>query len=196
MHNVKPMDRQEKFEKQTGELYQAIGKCAVKFEHVTFTLQQAITFLLHKGGLQNQRLTHVLLADLTASPLKSIFQAMIPESYPLSGEEQTICDKIFVRTQKLIERRNEIIHSTWFVGWASPTDTDFSEVAGTKQARGKRGADYKNFNHTAMTFEVFARECEQVGDLLRLLSACVSNDYRITNNFLIDADGNVSISNC
>jgi len=192
---MEPIDRQEKYDEQTGELYQAIGKCSVKFEHVTLAMQQAIIFLLHKGGLKNQRLANVLLADLTAYPLKSIFQAMVPESSQLSREEQVICDKIFTRTQKLIEQRNDIIHSTWFVGWASSSDTDFSEVTGMKQARGKRGADFKAFKHTAAEFEAFAQECDEVAKLLRGLSACVTSDFQIAKNFLIDVNGNVSTPN-
>lgn len=192
---MEPIERQKKYDEQTGELYQAIGKCSVKFEHVTFAMQQAIIFMLHKGGLNNQRLANVLLADLTAYPLKSIFQAMVPESSQLSTTEQAICDKIFARTQKLIERRNDIIHSTWFVGWASSSDTDFSEVTGTKQARGKRGADFKSFNHTVVEFEDFAQECDEVTNLLRRLSACVTSDFKIAKNFIIDANGNLSTPN-
>ena len=189
---MEPVDRQQKFEAQTAEVYQAIGKCSVKFEHVTFTMQQAITFLLQKGGLKNQRLANVMLADLTAYPLKSIFQAMIPESSELSQEERNICDKIFSRTQRLIERRNDIIHSTWFVGWAHPDDTDFSEIAGAKQARGKQGAAIKSFKHTAADFEAFARECDEVAKLLHRLSACLIGDFKIIKNFMVSADGSVS----
>ncbi len=189
---MEPVDRQQKFEAQTAEVYQAIGKCSVKFEHVTFTMQQAITFLLHKGGLKNQRLANVILADLTANPLKSIFQAMIPESSELSQEESNICDKIFFRTQKLIERRNDIIHSTWFVGWANPDDTDFSEVTGAKRARGKQGAVFKSLKHTAADFEAFARECDEVAELLHRLLACLIYDFKIIKNFVVSADGSVS----
>jgi len=155
-------DRQQKIEIQTAELYQAIGKCTVKFEHVTASMRNAVTFLLHKGGLRNQRLAQVLLSDLTAYPLKSIFQAMVPESNKLATEEMKICDNIFSRTQKLIQRRNNIIHSTWYVGWASPHDTDFSEVGGGKPERGKRGVLHKSFKYTAADFESFANECDEI----------------------------------
>lgn len=189
---MEPTERQEIYEAQTGELYESIGKCAVKFEHVGFAMQQGITLLLTKGGLQNQRLARVLLAELTAYPLKSILQAMIAEFVSLSSDDKAICDKVFVRVQKLIERRNDVIHSTWFVGWAHPDDTDFSMVNGHKWARGKQGADMKSAMCTSADFGMFAAECDQVSALVNRLCGCILGDHKLTKNFIVDGAGNVS----
>jgi hypothetical protein len=190
---MRQSEREDVHDDQTGELYKSIGKCSVKFEHVTLAMQAAITLLLQKGGLRNQRLANVLLADLTAYPLTSIFQAMISESNQLSAEEKIISNKIFTRTKKLIERRNDIIHSNWFVGWAGPDDTDFSEASGMRSTRGKRGVIFKGSKHTTAEFDAFAMECDEVARLLNRLCACVTNDLQISKNLLIDEDGKVQI---
>jgi len=185
-------DRKEKYDSQTGQLYEAIGKCAVKFEHVCFAMHQGITLLLGQHGLNNQRLARVLLADLTAYPLKSILQAMIAEIVSLPPTDKSICDKIFIRVQKLIERRNDIIHSTWFVGWASSEDTDFSTVSGHKWARGKQGADIKSAIYTSEDFEAFAIECDTVAALINRLWVCIMDSRQLERNFVIDSAGTVA----
>ncbi|MBU0589927.1 MAG: hypothetical protein KJ852_12990 [Gammaproteobacteria bacterium] len=189
---MEPTERQAIYELQTGQLYDAIGKCSVKFEHVCFGMHQGITLLLGMNGLRNQRLARVLLAELTAYPLKSILQAMIAEIVSLPPDEKSISDKIFVRVQKLIERRNEIIHSTWFVGWAHPDDTDFSRVSGHKWARGKQGADRKSANYTREDFDAFAVECDLVAALVNRLWVCIMDSNKLTKNFVLDSVGNVA----
>lgn len=189
---MEPSDSKENYDSQTGQLYKAIGKCAVKFEHVCFAMHQAITVLLGHHGLQNQRLAQVLLADLTAYPLKSILQAMIAEIASLPPTDKSICDKILVRVQKLIERRNDIIHSTWFVGWASSEDTDFSTVSGHKWSRGKQGADFKSATFTSDDFEAFAIECDIVAALIFRLWVCIMDNSQLEKSFVIDTAGNVA----
>jgi hypothetical protein len=185
-------DRKEKYDSQTGHLYESIGRCAVKFEHVCFAMHQGITLLLGQHGLQSQRLAQVLLADSTAYPLKSILQAMIAEIVSLPPNDKSICDKIFARVQKLIQRRNDIIHSTWFVGWASSEDTDFSAASGHKWTRGKQGADIKSATYTSADFEAFAIECDIVAGLIRHLWGCIIYDRQLEKNFVMDAQGNVA----
>ena len=185
-------ERKAKYDSQTGQLYEAIGRCAVKFEHVCFSMHQGITLLLSVNGLQNQRLSQVLLADLTAYPLKSILQALIAEIVSLPPPDKSICDKIFIRIQKLIERRNDIVHSTWFVGWASSEDTDFSMVNGHKWARGKQGADLKQATYASADFDAFANECDAVAALVHRLWGCILASRSLANNFVVDGAGNVA----
>jgi hypothetical protein len=189
---MEPTERQEIYDAQTRELYESIGKCTVKFELVCFAMHQGITLLLEKGGLQNQRVARVVLAELTAYPLKSILQAMIAELVSLSSADKAICDEIFARVQKLIERRNDVIHSTWFVGWASPHDTDFSMVSGHKWGRGKQDADLESSRRTSADFESFAAECDQVCALVNRLLGCVMIDRPIAKNFILDDAGRVA----
>jgi hypothetical protein len=187
-------ERKEKYETQVGEIYRAIGKYCVSFEHVTHAMQFGITFLLHKGGLANQRLAQIMLAELTAYPLKSILQAIIGELAASSPDNQKICDKIFSRVGKLIEQRNDIMHSTLFVGWAGEQDTDFSQAGGSKPSRGKSGAGTKSSTYTAQDFDNFAKECQLVAGLIHRLWTCVHGDYQIAKNFVLRENGDVSVA--
>lgn len=164
-----PNQRNIKFEVQTAQLYEVIGKCAVKFELISFYLRQGITILLGEHGLKNQRLSQVLLADLTAYPLKSILQSLITEIATLPPRDKTICDKIFAKVQNLIEQRNAIVHGTWFVGWASTEDTDFSIASGHKWSRGKRGANLRQAQYECSDLNAFANECDIAAKLVNRL---------------------------
>jgi hypothetical protein len=186
-------ERKQKYEAHVGEIYRAIGRYCVSFEHLSHTMQTGIILLFQKGGLNNQKLVHIVLAELTSYPLKSILQAMIGELADLSIEEKRICDKIFSKTGKLIEQRNDIIHSTWFVGWANEQDTDFSDAGGYKLSRGKSGAGIKSFEYTAQDFDRFASECEAVAELIGRLWNCVLGDFQVVANFVIGEDGSVSV---
>lgn len=189
---MEPTERQELYDAQTGALYESIGKCTVKFEYVCFAMHQGIIMLLGKSGLHNQRVGQVLLAEVTAYPLKSILQAMIAEVILLQLDEKAICDKIFARVQRLIDRRNVIIHSTWFVGWAHPDDTDFSTASGHKWARGKQGADIKSSTQTVENFDEFSVECDHVAALVYRLWGCIIGGHQLAKNFTVDGVGNVT----
>lgn len=187
-----PNQRNAKHEAQTAQLYEAIGKCAVKFEHICFNLRQGITALLGEHGLNNQRLSQVLLADLTAYPLKSILQSLIAEIATLPPPDKAICDKIFARVQNLIEQRNDIVHRTWFVGWASSEDTDFSIVSGHKWSRGKQGANPKQVEYECTDFDAFANECDIAAELVNRLWTSILIGHPLSGNFKINDEGRVA----
>ncbi len=162
-------DDTSEFDRQVAELYRAIGEFAVQFEHVTWAMQLGVISLLTHAGLRNQAMAQVVVADLTAAPLASMYQSLVAEARSLSDDERRICDAIFKRTKALIETRNDVIHSTWFVGWASSKADDVSRVDGQKQTRGKRGSDIKQLVNDADGFKRHAQECDYVAGLLRRL---------------------------
>ena len=179
-------DREVKYKEQTDSLFTSIGKFTVKFEHISHALQMGIIFLLHQGGLTKQPLAKVILAGLTARPLQSIFQAMIPELIDLDDQDKRIVNAILNRTVDIIEKRNEVIHSTWLVGWASQEQTDFSVVDGYKYSRGKIGASVKSFKYKASDFDELSKECDYVTKLINRLWCCISGDNKISKNFEVN----------
>jgi len=118
---------------------------------------------------------------------------MIYETLELKDEEQQIFKIILKRVQTLIDSRNNIIHSTWFVGWANPQDIDFSEASGHKLIKGKSGAGVKNFKYTSSDFDKLSNECDAVVELINRLWACTTGNYEISKNFIITETGSVSV---
>jgi hypothetical protein len=151
-----------------------------------------ISVLLARNGL-NMKFSEILTSDLTAYPLKGILESLIPEIVELNDADRRIVKLIMNRLQKLIEDRNNIIHSTWFVGWSSPEDTDFSEVFGLKTTKGKSGRIAKHFNYKSEDFDKLSIECDDLAKLINTLSVVVFAKDEISKNFQITETGEVTI---
>ena len=187
-------DLKEKYDNQVKELYAAIGKACVDFEHVCHALRTGILQMLQAHGLTNQKVSQVMMAELTAQPLLSIYQALIAETLKLTEIEKRICDQLCKQVkEELIKRRNDIIHATWFVGWAGCDDTDFSEASGHKWKRGKSGSIIKGEKQEAKDFLLFAEECLETADhLMALPVIALAGDLKIERNYCINSEGKVA----
>lgn len=186
-------ERQNNFHDQTGELYRAYGEFAVKFEHVCHAVHTAMVFMLHMEGLKNQQVAHGLLAGLTADPLRSIFAMLVAETQQLDNQEKHIVNSVLKRFQKLTERRNDVLHGTWFIGWGHPSDTDFSVASGIKHHRSNKGASSKSFKFSTVEFQVLTREAEALAAIFQRLHGCFVGGYSISRNFIINDNGIISV---
>lgn len=186
-------ERQQKFKVQTGELYRAYGEFAVKFEHVCHAVHTAMVFMLHMEGLKNQQVAHVLLAGLTADPLRSMFAALVAETQQLDNQEKKIIDSVLKRFQSLTEKRNDVIHGTWFIGWANPSDIDFSVASGLKHHRSNKGASARSFNFGAEEFQVLTQEAEALAAIFQRLHGCFVGGRSVSKNFKVADGGHVSV---
>jgi hypothetical protein len=186
-----PEERNEKFDRQTEEQYSALGRCVVHFELLVNAMRVGIVTILEQNGLRNQQLTNILLANITAAPLKQVLQAIVGQVVRLNSTERGICDRIFERVEALTKRRNEIVHGTWFIGWVGVEDVDFSVARGHKLTRGKTGASVKSLDCSASDLRRFAAECDATTQLVFRLCGCVATSRPIERNFVVEG-GRVS----
>lgn len=121
-----------KIDEQTEDLYAAIGHFAVEFEHVCNYMRQIIMTILCKEGLGNENVMQILLAGLTADPLRSLVSSLISETQELSKNDLTIINKILNPIQDLTKTRNDVLHGTWFIGWAFHKETECRTAPGIK----------------------------------------------------------------
>jgi len=185
-------DTSKKYEDQTEDLYAALGKFAVEFEHVCNYLRLIIMAILSKEGLDNEKVMQILLADQTAEPLRALMMSLIAETHKLSETDQNIVNKITNRVQKLTKKRNDVLHGTWFIGWASTGDEDFTNAAGVKFKKDKKGDATKSINWKVKDFNYLITEAVEVWNLLAWLNRCISFNFEIENNFTINANGGIS----
>ncbi len=187
-------ERKAEFDQQTAELYEAVGKFAVRFEHMCQALRSGITFMLQRHGLANQNVATLLLADLTAFPLQNIFSSVLAETVELTDDGRRIINNIMKRCQKLTEERNDVIHNAWYIGWASPQQTDFHETTAMKPHRDKKGGEFKVFKRTAEDFLKLVDLADELTALVNRAWGCVATNSRIENNFEIDPEGNARLT--
>jgi len=170
---------------QTHELYASIGEFIVKFEHVCHAMQTTITFIIHGQGLKNQRVANILLAGYTADPLRTLLESLIGETVDLNNNEKNIIKNIFSRIQKITEKRNDIVHSTWFIGWGNETTQDYTDAPGHKLHKNKQGAALKAFNYKSDNFSEFVEEAEKLSSLVLRLHGCITSGFSIEKNFKV-----------
>lgn len=186
-------ERKEIWKRDTDEIYRSIGAFVVKFEHVCHAVHVAIVFLLSCAGLQNQRVSQILLSGITAEPLRTLFESLVGEIQQLNDNERKIVKNALNRFQTLTQQRNDIIHSTWFVGWGNEASADFSAVSGVKFHKDQHGAAPKSFKSTAEDFDKLSQEAEVLASIFHRLYGCFVGGFSIENNFVITEGGEVHV---
>lgn len=176
---------------QIRELYEKVGEFAVKFEHVCHAMQTAVAFILQMEGLQNKQITNILLAGHTAEPLRRLFESLVGELVDANNTEKKIITNIFSRIQKLTTDRNNIIHSTWYIGWSNSVFEDMSWAPGYKLHKDKKGAALKTFKYKSEDFSAYIDEAEIIASLIKKLHTCVIFRLSIEKNFAINKSGEV-----
>jgi hypothetical protein len=181
-----------KFDEQTEDLYAAIGQFAVEFEHVCNYLRVIIMTILNKEGLDNEKVMQILLSDLTAEPLRSLVASLIPETQQLSETDRKVVSKILNSVQDLTKNRNDVLHGTWFIGWASVGDTEFKTAPGVKFKKDKGGVATKTFNWKVEDFDELTEEATKLVRLLGRLNGCIAFNFKLEKNFVFGSDGSLS----
>lgn len=182
---------QHKFDEQTEDLYAASGRFAVEFEHVCNYLRQVILAILFKEGLGNENVMQILVADLTAEPLRSLVLSLISETQHFSEPERTIVNKILNPIQDLTKTRNDVLHGPWCIGWASHKDTECTVAPGIKYKENKDAVATKTFNWTVQDFNELTKEATTLWRLLAKLNCCIIGNNKLEKYFIFEADGSL-----
>lgn len=195
-HVMDDTERRAQFDRQTEEIYAAIGRFAVNFEHVCHAMETTLHQLLAVHGLQSGGLANAILAGLTAEPLLKIFRAAIMEVRrgEMDSTDEKILRNVVKRVTTLTETRNDIIHRMWFVGWAAPTDTDFSTVDGWKFKNTAAGAELRPLRYTTTDFDSWSKEAQELTRIVQRMGGCLMLDRPFRLNFQVDADGVVHLA--
>jgi len=186
-------DIKKKYEEQTEDLYAALGKFAVEFEHICNYLRLIIMAILNNEGLRNEKVMQILLADLTADPLRAQVMSLVAETQGLSDAEIENINNILNRVQNLTKTRNDVLHGTWYIGWAGVGDNEFTAAPGIKIKRNKKGTAPKTFEWKEKDFDELSVEAVELWSLLARLYGCISGNFKIENNFVVDANGKVGL---
>ena len=180
---------------QVGALHQAIGEFAVAFEGISHQQLRCIEVLLESAGLRDERVIQILFADYTSEPMRAMLQSLIGQLRPPDESEQAILNNLFVRHQKLISRRNEVMHGTWMIGYGNQQTTDWGTAFGWKLGKNKKGARVKGFNYRVEDFNKLTQEATELFKAFFRLWGCYSGGFDVGQNFDVADDGTVSAPN-
>jgi hypothetical protein len=116
------IERDALAKQQADEIHRAIGRFVAAFSGAEGNVQTCIIFILNSAGLagpRGQMISRVLIADLTAEPLRALLQSLVGEALVLTQEVADTFDDALKRYKKLIEVRNDVMHATWFVAYGA-----------------------------------------------------------------------------
>lgn len=182
-------DRLAKWRKDTDDLYRAIGEFVVAFEHVRHTVEYGIAML--NGVTRAADLAPAIdFSKMQVKDLRTKLAESVAAKVSLDLVEQSIVDNALSRLTTLAVNRNDIIHSTWFIGWGHVGATDFTQAAGYKHGRGNQP---KEFLRNAADFQTLTAECRALTGIFGRLLACVGFEYSIKKNFVVSDSGHVSL---
>ena len=104
------MKKEEENNDLDKSFYHNYGKFIIEFEHLVLSIKICIFSLITNKGLSEPEFLRVILADQTALPLKTKLQTLISIHFKENLERNKLLEKLFTHTEKVIERRNEIVH--------------------------------------------------------------------------------------
>lgn len=189
IYNYKKMDNnlKEKYKDQTNDLYRAYGYFAIEFEVLCHNIKECIIFSLHSNGLQNQEFIRILLADQTAGPLISKLTGFIAIVYRDSKSEFDYLAPLFKFCKDINEKRNEIIHATWHIGWASDEQTEFNIASWSKDKITKEGICFNCNRWEAKMFDELTEKIKTASEILNRLLGCIVGNCLPTKNISSEA---------
>jgi len=173
------------------EVFCEFGRFVVLFERVVQSMGFSISFILSSEGLRNQQLGHIVLAEQTAAPIRSILQAMVREIAKPDQDETTILSKIFKRIQELTEQRNLLVHGFSAIGQRDGEAAFTSD--GYKLKRKAAGVGIQQFRLTAAELRNLCLECNEVEALVDRVTATILQKKKFTATFTL-AGGVVSLA--
>lgn len=173
---------------QTNELYQALGGFVSNFELLVQNLRTALVFLM-SGNNGRQDFIQSALAELSADPMLRVFKATFAIAINECGGDEKqlargrdVLKDVCRRTQDMIAIRNEIVHGTWFIGWAGVGDEDFSVASGGKTKNTRDGVEHRQIDRTKVEFDLHSESCLQLADLINRLQVVILHSE--TRNFI------------
>ena len=121
-------------------------------------------------GTQIQQLAFAELEGSTAGPLVGRFNEALTYLCASSREELEILNSITKRLKDLKDKRNDLIHGAWAVGFG---DGDFSKAISRKFKRDKNGAHFKSLEFQAQELDDLEAEARELADMIMIIGGCL-----------------------
>ena len=167
------------------EFYESFGRFCVMFEKMCHSMESCIRQILFNEGLESDSVQEILLSSYTAEPLRAMLQNLSGEVLVKNDQDLKLCSKIFAHIQKIIKRRNKLVHSKWFP-FGIQDDESSKVVAGReKLSANKKGVATKRTVLEKSELESFIEECKKADDMILLLYRCLIDLRKLDECFKI-----------
>jgi hypothetical protein len=176
----------KKYSRQTGEQFEALGRFVQEFEQLVDAVRTTSMHLLSSNSPKQQQLVNVVLfhKSLTAQPLFEIMRglyAVFIKEFPerVSADDLEVINAVMrycaTEFSKLAQVRNDLLHGTWFIGWANEKQEDFSELQVHKFRVTKEGYEPAELPKSATELSQLTNRCQELGKLIWRIFAAFYN---------------------
>lgn len=156
------------------QFHEQIGRFCVEFEQVCHAMEACIRNILVINGLKNPRVQEVLLSGYTAEPLRALMQNLLGEVLVMNDNERNLCTKALSKIQELIDKRNNLLHSKWFlIGQMSSSHETEILALGQKLHSNKSGAATKHLQPNLLELKELISICREAYTIVSLITRCV-----------------------
>lgn len=108
-------DSHDETQSEDANVKLAIGEYIYYFQSMCHQMQSLILLILTRSGLTREDIGRIVVGELGADRLQTISRHMFKSFVIANDMETEIVDKGFSFVQKIIQERNVIVHSTWFI---------------------------------------------------------------------------------
>jgi hypothetical protein len=146
-----------------------------------------ITDLFIQNCLKDPSLPAAILNhhSITAKVLLDSCCSMILLSHIGDADVKDIVTDLRKRFEKEIEIRNDYLHETWFFGWASESQQDFSDITAFKATSSPaKGLGQKQLATSVAELQRRIDALDELNDAFRRLFGCLIGKFQIKKNFI------------
>jgi hypothetical protein len=198
--------REQRRRRQVEEIHAALGRYVEAFELVVHWIRGGCVILISQKP-QQQRLMNVVFnhRSMTAEPLFQIYRALVGEivndqDTKFGNEERKailgVLQQIGREFQSAVQKRNDFLHGTWFIGWGNEKSEDWSSIGFMRLKSTNDGLASIQGPKSAKDIDILTKDCKQLADFFSRLHSCILLDLmkgeektRVTRNFRLSGAG-------
>ena len=165
------------------------GRFCITFELAVFRLRSVIEKTLTAGGLTNQGISQVILANQTAEPLRALLHPLLEQVRSLTKQEVRTLNQVSNRFQRLTEERNVVVHSTWFLMAIGQDGVDYEKLDGFKYIRKKGSSSLDVIETDVQRLDALTQEADTLADSFLAIGHALGFGDPIDSRFKEDATG-------
>jgi hypothetical protein len=198
--------RQQRYDRQTRESFEELGRFVQSFEAMVDAARTGSLMIATNSIPQLRKVISIVFHHqaLSAKPLMEIFRAIVMEflrddafrSDMLIDDKERdtylgVIKQLHIEYEELANIRNNLLHGTWYIGYANDQQQDFEEFRVLKFRTNKTGSGYiDDLPKTAKELKKLRERCEKVRDWIQSIPAFFAfrreGKIRISGNYIYD----------
>jgi hypothetical protein len=177
-------NRDARYKAQTAEQFEAIGRFVQSFELMVDVVRNVSHSILSGGDEKRSQLINVVLfhQSMTAKPLfeimRGLYGLLIREYADLFKDDKDTLNAVLKfcasEYEKLANLRNDLLHGTWRIGWATPDQEDFGDLIVHRARVWAGGYKFAELPKTTPELRQLAERCDELRKLFDRLWGAVT----------------------